>query len=167
MINDKSNESTLFIPTHLTDILAITAVVFGITLLGYFAWKTLITSKLFQEGVDLYQQKDYQGAEAAFRKVISINSTNDVVRLFLGDVLNQQDKVEEATELFREVIRRSPKNPDAYLRLANVLMQQDQQEEAKINLQQSQALLRKQRQPQKAEKVTRLLDKISAKSSNT
>ncbi|MCC5627938.1 tetratricopeptide repeat protein [Nostoc sphaeroides CHAB 2801] len=142
-------------------------VVLSLSILGYFAWKTLITSDLFQKGINLSQAKDYQGAEAAFRKVISLNSTNDVVRLFLGDVLNQQGQIEEATELFREVIRRSPKNPDAYLRLANILMQQEREEEAKINLRQAKDLLQKQRQPEKAKKITELLDKMSEKSSKS
>lgn len=142
-------------------------VVLSLSILGYFAWKTLITSNLFQKGVNLAQAKDYQGAEAAFRKVISINSTNDVVRLFLGDVLNQQGQIEEATELFQEVIRRSPKNPDAYLRLANILMQQEREEEAKTNLLQAKDLLQKQRQPEKAKKITQLLDKMSAKLSQS
>ncbi|MCC5650601.1 tetratricopeptide repeat protein [Nostoc sp. XA013] len=142
-------------------------VVLSLSILGYFAWKTLITSNLFQKGINLAQTKDYQGAEAAFRKVISINSTNDVVRLFLGDVLNQQGQVEEATELYQEVIRRSPKNPDAYLRLANLLMQQEREEEARTNLIQAKDLLQKQRQPEKAKKITQLLDKMSDKLSQS
>lgn len=150
-----------------SSIIAALVVVLSLSILGYFAWKTLITSDLFQKGINLAQAKDYQGAEAAFRKVISLNSTNDVVRLFLGDVLNQQGQVEEATELFREVIRRSPKNPDAYLRLANILMQQERKEEAKTNLLQAKDLLQKQRQPEKAKKITQLLDKMSAKSSES
>ncbi|MEH1817829.1 MAG: tetratricopeptide repeat protein [Nostoc sp.] len=150
-----------------SSIIAAVVVVFSLSILGYFAWKTLITSDLFQKGINLAQAKDYQGAEAAFRKVISINSTNDVVRLFLGDVLNQQGQVEEATELFQEVIRRSPKNPDAYLRLANILMQQKREEEAKTNLIQAKDLLQKQRQPEKAQKITKLLDKMSIKSSES
>ncbi|MEH2041340.1 tetratricopeptide repeat protein [Nostoc sp.] len=150
-----------------SSIIAAVVVVLSLSILGYFAWKTLITSDLFQKGINLAQAKDYPGAEAAFRKVISINSTNDVVRLFLGDVLNQQGQVEEATELFREVIRRSPKNPDAYLRLANILMQQEREEEAKTNLVQAKDLLQKQRQPEKAQKITQLLDKMSAKSSES
>jgi TolA-binding protein len=148
-----------------TDIIAILAVVSSLALLGYFSVKTLITSNSFQKGVNLYQAKDYQGAEAAFRKVISINSTNDVVRLLLGDILSQQGKVEEAKELFVQVIRRSPKNADAYLRLANILMQQNQEVEAKNNLIQAKDLLLKQRQPQRAEQINNLLTKISAKSS--
>ncbi|WP_138497919.1 tetratricopeptide repeat protein [Nostoc sp. PA-18-2419] len=139
-------------------------VAFSLVILGYFAWKTLITSDLFQKGINLAQSEDYKGAEAAFRKVISLNSTNDMVRLFLGDVLNRQNRVEEAKELFCEVIRRSPKNPDAYLRLANVFMQQDRRDEAKNNLLQAKELLQKQRQPEKAAKIAKLLDKMNAKS---
>lgn len=148
----------------MTDIFAISAVIFSIALLCYFAVKTLITSNLFQKGISLYQQKDYQGAEAVFRQVININSTNDVVRLLLGDVLKEQGKIEEATVFFQEVIHRSPKNPDAYLGLANILMQQNQPEAAKANLQQAKDLLQKQRQPERAAKIIQLLDKISAKS---
>jgi len=150
-----------------SSIIATVVVVLSLSILGYFAWKTLITSDLFQKGINLSQAKDYQGAEAAFRKVISLNSTNDVVRLFLGDVLIQQGQIEEATELFREVIRRSPKNPDAYLRLANILMQQEQEEEAKTNLLQAKDLLQKQRQPEKAKRITQLLDKMSNKLSQS
>ncbi|MBD2363817.1 tetratricopeptide repeat protein [Anabaena minutissima FACHB-250] len=149
---------------QINDILAVIIVAIGVLLLIYFAAKTLITANLFQQGVNLSQQKDYPGAETAFRKVININSTNDVVRLFLGDVLKAQDKMAEATELYQEVIQRSPKNPEAYLRLANILMQQNQQEEATINLRKSQELFQKQRQPQKAARISQVLDKMGSKS---
>ncbi|MEA5568432.1 tetratricopeptide repeat protein [Anabaena sp. UHCC 0399] len=149
---------------QINDILAIIVVAIGVFLLIYFAGKTLVTANLFQQGINFSQQKDYPGAETAFRKVININSTNDVVRLFLGDVLKAQDKMAEATELYQEVIQRSPKNPEAYLRLANILMQQNQQEEATINLRKSQELFQKQRQPQKAARISQVLDKMGSKS---
>ncbi len=148
-----------------SSIFAVAVVVIGIVILIYFSVKTLITSNLFQQGVTLYQQKDYQGAEAVFRKVISINSTNDVVRLLLGDVLMQQDKPEEAAEMFCYVINRSPKYADAYLRLSNVLMQQEKREEAIKNLQLAKDLLQKQRQTEKAEKINQLLEKMTARTS--
>ncbi len=148
------------------DIFAIGAVVLAIMILSYFSWKTLITSNAFQKGVELYQQKDYQGAEAALRKVISLNSTNDVVRLLLGDILKEKGQPEEATALYQEVIRSSPKNPDAYLRLANMLMAENQLDTATNYLQQAQSLLQKQRQPQRAAQVSDLLEKITAKSGN-
>ncbi|AHJ27070.1 tetratricopeptide repeat protein [Nodularia spumigena CS-584] len=149
-----------------TDIFAIIPVAIALTILVYFSWKTLVTLNSFQKGVKLYEQKDYPGAEAAFRKVISNNSTNDVVRLLLGDILKEKGNVKEATELYQEVIRSSPKNPDAYLRLANVFMEEKQPEKAKENLEQAKALLQKQRQPERAQKVSHLLEKITAKTGN-
>ncbi|MEA5512503.1 tetratricopeptide repeat protein [Nodularia sp. UHCC 0506] len=151
---------------HKTDIFAIIPVAIALTILGYFSWKTLVTLNSFQKGVRLYEQKDYQGAELAFRKVISNNSTNDVVRLLLGDILKEKGNVKEATELYQEVIRSSPKNPDAYLRIANVFMAENQPEQAKDNLEQAKALLQKQRQPQRAAQISHLLDKITAKTGN-
>ncbi|MCV3212979.1 tetratricopeptide repeat protein [Plectonema radiosum NIES-515] len=147
-----------------SSIFAIAVVILAIAILIYFSAKTLITSNLFQEGVTLYQKEDYPGAEAIFRKVISINSTNDVVRLLLGDVLTQQGNLDSAAEIFGEVINRSPKYADAYLRLSNVLMQQEKREEAIKNLQLAKDLLQKQRQTEKVEKITQILDKMTARS---
>jgi TolA-binding protein len=145
----------------ITNILATGVVIASISLLAYFAIKTLITANLFQRGVNLYQAEDYAGAEAVFRQVISINSTNDVVRLLLGETLNKQGQIAEAKALFEEVISRSPKNPQAYLRLANVLMQEEQTEAAKANLQTAKDLLQKQRQPETAQRLTVLLEKLN------
>ena len=91
-------------------------VISSIFLLIYFAIKTLRTSNLFQKGIELYQQKDYENAEAVFRQVTSINISNDVVRLLLGDSLLKQGKVEAAIDKYKEVIERAPKKADAYLR---------------------------------------------------
>jgi TolA-binding protein len=129
--------------------------------LGYFLWKTLVTSNWFQKGIDLYEQKDYIGAEAAFRQVIGLNYSNDMVRLLLGDVLLKQDKLDVAEQQFREVIGRAPKKVDAYLRLGNVLIQKQQMKEAIAVLQQAKILLEKQRQNEKAEKVAQLLQNLS------
>jgi tetratricopeptide (TPR) repeat protein len=88
-----------------------------------------------------------------------------VVRLLLGDVLVQQGNLESAAEIFGEVINRSPKYADAYLRLSNVLMQQEKREEAIKNLQLAKDLLQKQRQTEKVERISQLLDKMTARSS--
>lgn len=146
--------------SQLSNIIAISLVTVSIGFLIYFAVKTLITSNLFQKGINLFQAKDYAGAEAAFRQVIAINSTNDVVRLLLGDLLNHQGKIEEAKEVFNDVINRSPKNPDAYLRLANIQLLQDEKAEALQNLQTSKALFQKQRQPQKAATIEKIMKEI-------
>lgn len=90
--------------SQLNTIIPVIIVISSILLLIYFAIKTLRTSNLFQKGIELYQQKDYANAEAIFRQVTSINSTNDVVRLLLGDSLLKQGKVEAAVEKYQEVI---------------------------------------------------------------
>lgn len=154
-------ENLLLENSQISNIIAISLVVTGIGLLIYFSWKTLITNNLFQKGINLFQNQDYPGAETVFRQLITINSTNDVVRLLLGDILNQQGKTEEAKELFTDVINRSPKNADAYLRLANVQLLQENQQEAIQNLQTSKALFQKQRQPQKAETIDKILQEIN------
>lgn len=142
-------------------IIAVVVVIFSLSILAYFSWKTLITSNLFQKGVTFYQQKNYEAAEAAFRQVISLNSTNDMVHLLLGDTLMQQDKVEEAIQQFQEVIRRAPKKVEAYLRLSNALMQQDKQQEAIASLEQARDLFQVQRQPQKSDQINHILQQIS------
>ncbi|BAZ26724.1 TPR repeat-containing protein [Kalymmatonema gypsitolerans NIES-4073] len=146
-------------------IIAITAVISSIAILGYFSWKTLITSNLFQKGVNLYKQENYKDAEAAFRQMISLNSTNDVVHLLLGDTLMQQGKLEEAIQQFQEVINRAPKKVDAYLRLSNAFMRQEKKAEAISNLEKARELCQAQRQQEKAEQINRILQKISKNNS--
>jgi TolA-binding protein len=146
---------------ELNSIIAIIAVISSISFLGYFSWKTLITSNGFQKGVNLYKQENYKDAEAAFRQVISRNTTNDVVHLLLGDTLMQQGKIEEAIQQFKEVIDRAPKKVDAYLRLSNALMRQEKKDEAMTTLQKAKDLCQAQRQSQKAEQINSILQKIS------
>jgi tetratricopeptide (TPR) repeat protein len=145
---------------HFSDFIAIIVVILSIALLAYFSWKTLITSNLFQKGVTLSQQEDYQGAEAVFREVIALNSTNDVVHLLLGDVLIKQGKLEEATQQYQDVIHRAPKKVDAYLRLANAFMRQEKKEEAITTLEQARDIFQAQRQSQKVEKIQQLLKQL-------
>ncbi|MGB3650594.1 MAG: tetratricopeptide repeat protein [Rivularia sp. (in: cyanobacteria)] len=146
---------------QLNTILPAIIVLSSISLLIYFAVKTLRTSNLFQKGLNLYQEKDYENAEAVFRQVTSINSTNDVVRLLLGDALLKQGKVEEAIEKYKAVIERAPKKADAYLRLSRIYMQQEKQSEAIEYLQKAKEVLQK-RQPEKAEEVSQLLEKLNS-----
>ena len=145
---------------QINTVVPIIIVVSSIVLLIYFAVKTLITSNLFQKGLKFYQEKDYQNAEALFRQVTSINSTNDVVRLLLGDTLLKQAKVEEAIEKYQEVITRAPKKADAYLRLSKIYMQQENQSQAIEYLQKATEVLQK-RQPDKAAQVKQLLEELN------
>lgn len=140
--------------------LAAAVVGIGLMVLGLFAREGFATSKTFERGVSLYQQKDYKGAEAAFRQVISRHPSNDMVHLLLGDVLMQQGLPEEAVAQFQEVIRLTPKNVDAYLRLGNALSQQNQLEEAVAALEKARDLFKAQRNPKKAEEIEQLLQQL-------
>jgi tetratricopeptide (TPR) repeat protein len=146
-------------------LIATIVVSLSVCILIYFAIKTLITSNRFQKGVTLFQQKDYEAAETAFRGVIAINSTNDVVHLLLGDCLIQQDRVKDAIAEFQYVIQRAPKKVDAYLRLSNALIAQGNKTEAISNLEKSRDLFQAQRQPEKAQQVNQLLQKLQTKQS--
>ncbi len=149
-----------------SNFIAIFIVLVSLSTLIYLAIRTIITDKHFQTGITLYQQQDFPGAEAAFRQVIAINSTNDVVHLLLGDALMQQGKIEAAITEFQDVIERAPKKVDAYLRLAQALMQQQKPQQAVTVLQQAEALFQKQRQVDKAEKIQQLLQKIYSAENN-
>ena len=140
----------------------LTAAIVGVslTVLGFFVREAIATSKTFGHGVNLYQQKDYKGAEAAFRQIISRHPSNDMVHLLLGDVLMQQGLPEEAVAQFQEVIRLTPKNVDAYLRLGNALSQQNQLEEAVAALEKARDLFKAQRNSKKAEEIEQLLQQL-------
>jgi len=140
--------------------LAAAVVGIGLIVLGLFMREGFATSKTFERGVSLYQQKDYKGAKVAFRQVISRHPSNDMVHLLLGDVLLQQDLPEEAIAQFREVIRLTPKNADAYLRLGNALSQQDKLEEAVAALEKARELFQGQRDLKKAEQIEQLLQQL-------
>jgi TolA-binding protein len=52
-------------------LLAIFVVGIGLAVLGFFMREGVVTSNIYKQGVKLYQEKDYKGAQAAFRQVIS------------------------------------------------------------------------------------------------
>lgn len=108
--------------------------------LGFFLTKTLIASNQFEKGRTLYSQKDYPGAETAFREVLKRHPSNDVVRLLLGDTLIQQDKLDAAIAELKDLTQRSPNNLDAYLKLAEALLKQGFPNEAIATLSQAQNL---------------------------
>lgn len=147
----------------------IAAAVVGIvlTILGFFVREAIATSSTFNQGVTLFKEKDYKGAEVAFRKVISRHPSNDMVHLLLGDVLMQLDLPEEAIAQFREVIRLTPKNVDAHLRLGTALIKQNNLEEAIAAIEKARDLFKAQRNTQKADQIDQLLQQISTQQSLT
>jgi len=147
-------------------VIAAVVVGLGLIVVGFVIREGIATSNTFNQGVSLYQQKDYKGAEIAFRQVISRHPSNDMVHLLLGDVLMQLNLPMEAIDQFREVIRLSPKNVDAHLRLGTALIKQDNIEEAIASLKTAGDLYKAQRNPQKAAQIEQLVREVSAQQSS-
>lgn len=154
-------------PQQIYFIAAVAIVSLGLTIIGFFLREAFTTSNLYRQGISLYQQKDYRGAESALREVISRHPSNDMVRVLLGDVLMQQDKLETAIAEFRELITRAPKNADAQLKLGMALIKQGKLEEASPTFEKARDLFKKQRNTEKADRVDELLEQISAQQSLT
>ena len=144
------------------DPLAIIVVVAALSSLIYFSFKTWKSNELFQNAIAFYQQKDYVNAEETFRQLISINSTNDVVHLLLGDTLMQQKKVDDAISKYQEVIERAPKKIDAYLRLANALLLEEKQQEAIDVLEKAQDSFQSKRYANELAQLQDVLQKIKS-----
>ena len=154
-------------PQQVYFIVAVAVVVLGLTIIGYFVREWISTSKGYEKGVAFYQEKDYKGAEVAFRDVLSRHPSNDMVHLLLGDVLMQQGKLEEAIAEFQKLISSAPKNVDAQLKLGTALIKQHNIEEAIAALEKARDLFIAQRNPQKADSVEQLLQEINTQRSLT
>ena len=148
-------------------LLAVAVVVIGLSILGFFMREGIVTSNIYKQGVNLYQEKNYKSAEEAFRNVLSRHPSNDVVRLLLGDTLMQQDRREDALAQYRELIQRAPRNVDARVRLGTALLKQDKLEEAIATLKTARDLFTAQRNTQKADQINQLLQQISTQQSLT
>ncbi|NRB08511.1 MAG: tetratricopeptide repeat protein [Richelia sp.] len=142
------------------DPLAIIVVVSALSSLIYFSFRTWKNKELFKTAFAFYQQKDYVNAEETFRQLISINSTNDLVHLLLGDTLMRQKKVDDAICKYKEVIERAPKNIDAYLRLANALLLEEKQQEAIDFLEKAQDYFESKHYANELDKLQYILQKI-------
>lgn len=144
-----------------TYLIAAAVVLVGLITLGFFVREGIVTSSLYNQGVRLYQEKDYQGAEVALQNVLSRHPSNDIARLLLGESLMQLGKIEDATSQFNHLISRSPKNADAHLRLGTALMKQEKIENAIAAFTKAKELFLKQKNPQKAEQIEQLLEQLN------
>ena len=144
-----------------THLIAAVVVAASLIALAFFVWEGITMSSLYDRGVKLYQEKDYQNAESVFIKVLSRHPSNDVARLLLGESLTGQNKLEEAVTQFTTLISRAPKNAEAQVRLAMALMKLEKVEAATLSLQKAQDLYKSQRNEQKSEQIEQLLQSIS------
>ncbi len=144
-----------------THLIAAVVVAVSLIALAYFVWEGVTMSSLYNQGVKLYQEKDYKSAEAVFIKVLSRHPSNDIARLLLGEALMQQNKLDDAVTQFTTLVSRAPKNAEAQVRLAMALMKSQKLESATSSLEKAQELFKSQRNSQKSEQIEQLLQTIS------
>lgn len=68
----------------------------------------------FVEGTTYYQAGDYQQAERAYQKALTLNPTNPKLFQDLGDVLHIQGKVRASLKYYDKAISLDPENALAY-----------------------------------------------------
>ena len=149
-----------------THLIAAVVVATSLIALAFFVWEGITMSSLYDRGVKLYQEKDYQNAESVFTKVLSRHPSNDVARLLLGESLTGQNILEDAVTQFTSLMSRAPKNAEAQVRLAMALMKLEKVEAATLSLQKAQDLYKSQRNERKVEQIEQLLQSISTGSKN-
>ena len=142
-------------------LIAAAIVAISLIALAFFVWEGVTMSALYNQGVKLYQDKDYKSAESVFSNVLSRHPSNDIARLLLGESLMQQNKLEDAVAQFTTLISRAPKNAEAQVRLATALMKLEKLPEAISSLEKARDLFTSQRNSQKSEQIEQLLQKIS------
>ncbi len=145
-----------------THLIAAVVVAVSLIALAFFVWEGITTSSLYNRGVKLYQEKDYQGAESVFTNVLSRHPSNDIARLLLGESLMGQNKLEDAVTQFSTLISRAPKNAEAQVRLATAFMKLEKLPEATLCLQKAQELFKTQRNEQKSQQIEQLLQSLAA-----
>ncbi len=94
---------------------------------------TLTTTSQFQQGIKLYQQRNYQEAEATFRKVIERDHDHADAYYHLGLVLSQQGKFEQAIAAYRQSLEftsSDAKRYSIYYDLGDALYEFNQYDEA-------------------------------------
>ncbi len=75
---------------------------------------------LFQLGLLYYQDKNYDGARAAFERAVMLNQSYSNARYFLGLIYDRQGAVEKAIEQFEVIGELNPDNAEVKMILKNL-----------------------------------------------
>jgi superkiller protein 3 len=79
--------------------------------------------KAIEEGNAARDSRDYQKADAAYRRAFGINPRDSRAIYGLGNVYADQQRWEEAEQAYRQAIQIEPDNASAYIALSYVLTQ--------------------------------------------
>jgi tetratricopeptide (TPR) repeat protein len=120
-------------------------------------------NEVFQQGINLAQQQNLTGAEAAFRRAIQIDTNFAEAYANLGSILANQNKLAESLPIFENAIRLKPNTPEFHYMLGQVLYAQNRIADAVESVKKARDLFRKQGKTQEANTLEQVLKDMGSK----
>lgn len=120
-------------------------------------------NEVFQQGVNLARQQNMEGAEAAFRRTIQMDSNFAEAYANLGSILANQNKLAEALPNFENAIRLKPNTPEFHYMLGQVLYAQNKMADAVESVKKARDLFRKQGKTQEANTLEQVLKDMGSR----
>ena len=106
---------------------------FKITSFLFFVCTGLLAStNYFEEGLELFQKKEFSKAKFKFEQDIVFNPKNAKSYLYLSKIFNEQKKKELEEKNLNTVILLNPKNEEATYNLAQLRLKESDFEGSKI-----------------------------------
>ena len=94
------------------------------------------SSNYFNEGLSLYEKKEFDKAKFKFEQDIVFNPKNEKSYLYLSKIFNVQEKIELEKKNLNTVILLNPKNEEAVFNLAKLKLKESDFEGSKKLLEQ-------------------------------
>ena len=92
----------------------------------------LAGTNYFNEGLTLYENKEFDKAKFKFEQDIVFNPKNEKSYLYLSKIFNEQKKIELEEKNLNTVILLNPKNEEATYNLAQLRLKESDFEGSKI-----------------------------------
>jgi tetratricopeptide (TPR) repeat protein len=92
-----------------------------------------LSNRALSKGIDLYTNKDYDGAVREFKRSIALSPQSDYsdrAYEYLADAYLNQNKVDDAINTYKQMISRNPSDDAAHLSLGNIYFRNKQYKEA-------------------------------------
>ena len=91
----------------------------------------LAGTNYFNEGLTLYENKEFDKAKFKFEQDIVFNPKNEISYLYLSKIFNEQEKKELEEKNLNTVILLNPKNEEATYNLAQLRLKESDYEGSK------------------------------------
>lgn len=116
-----------------------------------------------QQGIELYQKGDTEGAETAFREAIAIDPDFAHAHSNLGTIFANQNQMTAAIQEFEEAVRLQPDMAFFHYQLGIALFMENRSQEALSSLEQAKDLFADQGKTQQAGQMERAIAEIEAR----